>query len=94
MIAVHPGRILKREMTARDLSANRLALALRVPSGRITDILNGKRGITSETALRLARFFSTSAEFWVNLQTRYDLAVTQKKFGTKIAAEVPRAVSG
>ena len=78
MVAVHPGRILKRELAARDLSANRLALALRVPSGRITDILNGKRGITSETALRLARFFSTSAEFWVNLQTRYDLAVTQK----------------
>lgn len=94
MIAVHPGRILKREMAARDLSANRLALALRVPSGRITDILNAKRGITSETALRLARFFGTSAEFWLNLQTRYDLAVTQKKFGTKIAAEVPRAVNG
>ncbi len=89
----HPGRILKREMAARDLSANRLALALRVPSGRITDILNGKRGITSETALRLARFFGTSAEFWVNLQTRYDLAVTQKKLGTKIAAEVLRAAS-
>src|SRR3989344_7703175 len=88
-----PGRILKREMAARDLSANRLALALRVPPGRITNILNGKRGITSETALRLARFFGTSAEFWVNLQTRYDLAVTQKKFGTKIAAEVPRAVN-
>ena len=91
---IHPGRILKREMTARDLSANRLALALRVPSGRITDILNGKRGITSETALRLARFFGTSAEFWVNLQTRYDLAITQKKLGTKIAAEVPRAANG
>ena len=91
---IHPGRILKREMAARDLSANRLALALRVPSGRITDILNGKRGITSETALRLARFFGTSAEFWVNLQTRYDLAITQKKLGTKIAAEVPRAANG
>lgn len=75
------------------MSANRLALALRVPSGRITDILNGKRSITSETALRLARFFGTSAEFWVNLQTRYDLAVTQKKLGTKIAAEVPRAAN-
>lgn len=94
MIAVHPGRILKREMTARDLSANRLALALRVPSGRITDILNAKRGITSETALRLARFFGTSAEFWMNLQARYDLAITQKKLGTKIAAEVPRAANG
>lgn len=94
MIAVHPGRILKREMAARDLSANRLALGLRVPSGRITDILNGKRSVTSETALRLARFFGTSAEFWMNLQARYDLAVTQKKLGTKIAAEVPRAANG
>ena len=91
---LNPGRILKRELAARDLSANRLALALRVPSRRITDILNGKRGITSETALRLARFFGTSAEFWMNLQARYDLAVTQKKFGTKIAAEVPRAANG
>ncbi|MBV9112758.1 MAG: addiction module antidote protein, HigA family, partial [Hyphomicrobiales bacterium] len=52
MYPVHPGRILKRELAARDLSANRLALALRVPSGRITEILNGKRGISPETALR------------------------------------------
>ncbi len=78
MIPIHPGRILKRELTARGLSANRLALGLRVPSGRITDILNGKRGITPETALRLARAFGTSADFWMNLQTHYDLAIAKE----------------
>ena len=66
MTPIHPGRILKRELQARDLSANRLALAIRVPSGLITDILNGKRGISAETALRLARFFGASAAFWMN----------------------------
>jgi antitoxin HigA-1 len=93
MVPIHPGRILKRELVARDLSANRLALALRVPSGRITDILNGKRSISPETALRLAHFFSTSAGFWVNLQARYNLAVAEKEMGAKIAAEVKRAIN-
>lgn len=88
MLPIHPGRILKRELAARDLSANRLAIGLRVPSGRITDILNGKRGITPETALRLARFFGTSAEFWMNLQSRYDLIVAEQSIGAKITAEV------
>ena len=73
MIPVHPGRILKRELEARLLSANRLALALRVPSGRMTMILNGKRAITPETALRLARYFGNSPQFWMNLQTSYDV---------------------
>jgi addiction module HigA family antidote len=62
MLPVHPGRILQRELAARSLSANRLALALRVPSGRITAILNAKRGITPETALRLGRYFGNSAQ--------------------------------
>ncbi|HLQ26360.1 MAG TPA: HigA family addiction module antitoxin [Acidiferrobacterales bacterium] len=91
MVAIHPGRILKRELDARGLSANRLAIALRVPSGRITDILNGKRGITPETALRLARCFDTSAEFWVNLQAHYDLAKVKNERGAAIAAEVRKA---
>lgn len=85
---VHPGRVLKRELTARELSANRFALAIRVPSGRVTDILNQKRGITPETALRFARFFGTSAEFWMNLQARYDLGITESKLGATIADEV------
>lgn len=88
MIAVHPGRILKRELSARDMSANRLALALRLPSGRITDILNGKRGISPETALRLARFFGNSARFWLNLQTAFELAVTESEIGSRILEEV------
>lgn len=88
MIAVHPGRILKRELAARGLSANRLALALRLPSGRITDILNGKRGISPETALRLGRFFGNSARFWLNLQMAYVLAVAEKEIGERVTSEV------
>ncbi len=88
MKPIHPGRILKREITARGLSANKLALALRVPSGRITQILNAKRGVTAETALRLSRYFGNSARFWMNLQTRYELAVTERKIGLKVDAEV------
>ncbi len=67
MKPVHPGRVLKRELEARRLSANALAIALRTPSGRITDILNGKRGVSPETAMRLARYFRNSARFWLNL---------------------------
>jgi addiction module HigA family antidote len=88
MLPVHPGRILQRELRARDLSANKLALALRVPSGRITAILNAKRGISPETAVRLGRYFGNSAQFWMNLQTRYDLALTEKTLGERINAEV------
>ena len=69
MKPIHPGRILKREIDARGLSANKLALALRVPSGRFTQIINGKRGISAESALRLSRYFGNSARFWMTLQT-------------------------
>jgi antitoxin HigA-1 len=88
MMPVHPGRILKRELVARELSANRLALSLRLPSGRITDILNGKRGISPETALRLARYFGNSARFWLNLQTAYELAVAEQAIGEQVMTEV------
>jgi len=91
MVPIHPGRILKRELAARGMSANRLALALRVPSGRITSILNGKRAISADTALRLAHHLGTSARFWMNLQTRYDLTVAERDHGARIAAEVDRA---
>ena len=91
MKPIHPGRILKRELMARGLSANKLALSLRVPSGRITQILNGKRGISAESALRLSRYFGNSARFWINLQMRYELAVTEQKIGPKINAEVEQA---
>jgi len=91
MVAVHPGRILKRELAARGLSANKLALALHVPSGRITSILNGKRAITPETALRLGHYFGSSAQFWMNLQTRYDLTVAERELGERIKSEVGHA---
>ncbi len=91
MLTVHPGKTLKRELQARELSANRLALALRVPSGRITSLINGKRSVTPETALRLARYFGNSAQFWLNLQTRYDLATTEAEVGERIKAEVLEA---
>ena len=88
MVPIHPGRILKRELEARELSANRLALALRLPSGRITDILNGKRGISPETALRLGRYFGNSARFWMNLQTNFELAIAERTIGERVIAEV------
>jgi addiction module HigA family antidote len=91
MLPVHPGRILKRELQARALSANKLALALRVPSGRITSLVNGNRSVTPETALRLARYFGNSAQFWLNLQSRYDLATTEAEIGERIKAEVLEA---
>ena len=91
MTPVHPGRILKRELEARALSANKLSLSLRVPSGRITSILNAKRAVTPETALRLSRYFGNSAQFWMNLQTRYDLTVAEQEMGERINAEVIEA---
>ena len=91
MTPVHPGRLLRREMAARALSANALALALRTPSGRITEILNGKRGVSPETALRLGRYFGNSARFWLNLQTSYALALAEAEVGDRIVLEVTPA---
>ncbi len=86
--AAHPGRLLKRELTARGLSANKLALALGVPSGRITDILNGRRSITADTAVRLGRFFGSRPQFWLDLQGQYDIAVVERERGREIAKRV------
>ena len=85
---VHPGRLLKREMAARKLSANRLSLDIGVPSGRITDILNARRAITADTAVRFGRYFGNSARFWLNLQTAYELGVAEAEHGARIAEEV------
>jgi addiction module HigA family antidote len=85
---VHPGRLLKRELNARALSANRLSLDLGVPSGRITDILNGRRAITADTAVRLGRYFGNSPQFWLDLQSQYDIAVVEKERGSEIARQV------
>src|ERR1700751_973151 len=85
MVPIHPGRILRRELSARQLSANALARALRVPSGRIVDILNGKRSVTAETALRLGRYFGNAPQLWINLQAQYDLAVAMRAVGPIVA---------
>ena len=85
----HPGRLLKRELAARKLSANRLSLDIGVPSGRITDILNARRSITADTAVRLGRYFGNSAQFWLDLQSQYDIAVVWNgRRGGEIAKRV------
>jgi antitoxin HigA-1 len=86
--AAHPGRLLKRELKARSLSANRLALDLGVPCGRITDILNGRRSITADTAVRLGRYFGNRAQFWLDLQSQYDIAMVEQERGADIARRV------
>src|SRR5206468_9754760 len=88
MIPIHPGRILRRELRARQLSASALARALRVPSGRVVDILNGKRSISAETALRLGRYFGNDPQFWMNLRAQYELAVAERELGRRVAKEV------
>jgi addiction module HigA family antidote len=88
---VHPGETLAEEMQARGLTANALALKLRVPANRIGEIVSGKRGITAETALRLGRYFGTGAAFWANLQARYSLAVAERELGATIEREVEAA---
>ena len=81
---IHPGEHLAEELTALQMSAAELARQLKVPTNRITEILNGQRGITGDTALRLAHFFGTSAQFWLNLQTLYDLRLAEQKAGRSI----------
>ncbi len=88
---VHPGRLLKRELAARGLSANRLALDLGVPSGRIPDILNGRRAISADTAVRLGRYFGNSAQFWLELRSQYEIARVERDKGAEIARQVRAA---
>jgi addiction module HigA family antidote len=89
VIAVHPGEHLAEELEELNMSAAELARKLDVPTNRITGILNGQRAITGDTALRLAHFFGTTAEFWLNLQSLYELRIAQKKAGRSIRA-LPR----
>lgn len=81
LTAIHPGEHLAEELEALDMSAAELARQLKVPTNRITGILNGQRAITGDTALRLAHFFGTSAEFWLNLQSLYELRLAEGKAG-------------
>src|ERR1700726_3615190 len=83
-IAIHPGEHLAEELDALTMSAAELARRLKVPTNRVTAILNGQRAITGDTALRLAHFFGTSAEFWLNLQTLYELRLAEAKTGKAI----------
>jgi addiction module HigA family antidote len=92
MRPVHPGEILREQMKELGLSANALASLLRVPANRITSIINEQRSITADSALRLARYFGTTAEFWMNLQSTYDLRKAELKSGDRINGEVHRRV--
>ncbi len=85
---IHPGRFLKREMAARKLSANRLSLDIGVPPGRVTDILNGRRAITADTAVRLGLYFGNSAQFWLDLQSQHDIGVVEREKGAELAKRV------
>jgi addiction module HigA family antidote len=88
----HPGEVLRDELDALGLSAAAFAAALDVPANRISTILAGKRAVTADTALRLGRFFGTSAKFWLNLQDQYDLKLAAAKTGSAIVERVrPRA---
>src|SRR6188472_626345 len=86
----HPGAVLYAEfMRPLKLTANELALALRVPPSRITTIINGERAVSADTALRLARYFATTAEYWLHMQVAYDLAKARVEFGKRITIEIP-----
>ena len=95
MRPVHPGEILREEYLAPlGMSAHALAMALHVPAPRINDIVRERRTVTPDTALRLARYFDTTAQFWLNLQSAFDLKLAESEAGSRIAQEViplPRA---
>ena len=84
LIAIHPGEHLAEELKALNMSAAELARKIDVPTNRVTQILNGTRSITGDTALRLGHFFGTSAQFWLNLQSLYDLRLAEEKAGKSI----------
>jgi addiction module HigA family antidote len=86
LTAIHPGEHLAEELKVLEMSAAGLARQLQVPTNRITGIINGQRAITGDTALRLAHYFGTSAEFWLNLQSLYELRLARQKAGRQIKA--------
>lgn len=85
---LHPGECLRSVLEDADLTAKAVALALRVPANRLTEILNGRRAITADTALRLGRYFGTSAQMWTNLQAKYDLDAAEERLAEHIEMEV------
>ena len=92
---IHPGEILREEFLAPlGLSSHQLALALRVPATRLNDIVNQKRGITADTALRLSRYFGTTSRFWMNLQASWELEVAEDRLGAAVERDVqPRSAA-
>jgi len=82
--AIHPGEHLAEELKALDMSAAELARRLKVPTNRVTEILNGQRAVSGDTALRLAHFFGTTPQFWLNLQSLYELRLAEAKSGKAI----------
>lgn len=94
LMPVHPGEVLLEEfLKPMNLSQNQMALALRVPARRINEIIHGKRRITADTALRLARYFNMSPRFWLGLQMDYDLDIAEDKLGEQLNKEVIALVS-
>jgi addiction module HigA family antidote len=94
MRPIHPGEILREEfLVPLGMSANALALALHVPAPRINDIVRERRAVTPDTALRLARYFDTTAQFWLNLQTAFDLRTAEQQHGDEIIGSVQRLVA-
>jgi addiction module HigA family antidote len=85
---IHPGQILKEDLDDAGIRMNRLARDIRVPMNRVSAIVNGKRTITADTALRLARYFGTSAQYWLNLQTTYELQAAEPELKDRITREV------
>ena len=93
-VAIHPGEFLREDfLKPLSLSVNALAIALRVPATRISEIVNERRGITTDTALRLSRYFGTTPDFWMNMQAAYELAVAEEELLPKIEKEVQRRVA-
>jgi addiction module HigA family antidote len=90
--AIHPGEHLADQLEELDMSAAELARQLKVPTNRITHIINGERAVTGDTALRLAHFFGTSEEFWLNLQKMYELRIAKEEFGAAIRS-LPRLIA-
>ncbi|MCL4840324.1 MAG: HigA family addiction module antidote protein [Bryobacteraceae bacterium] len=91
---IHPGEVLSDILDEAGLTAHALPLDLRITANRITAILKGERGITADTALRLARYFNNSPEIWMNLQTKYELALAEDALRTRIDREVlPRSAA-
>ena len=94
MRPIHPGEVLREEfLVPLGVNAHALAMALKVPAPRINDIVRERRSITPDTALRLARYFGTTPQFWLNLQASYDLKIAEREFGSKIESEVRTRLS-